>query len=111
MSFVYVDEFLMAAVDKWPNALVQFEDFTNDHAFPLLEKYRHRILCFNDDIQGTGATISAAFLNAIRLATKVKPKHHRILFFGAGAAGCGVAMSICQLLQLRHKLTFDDARK
>lgn len=63
-----VDEFLMAVKDKWPKCLVQFEDFSNNHCFDLLEKYRNKLLCFNDDIQGTGAVVAAGFVNAARMS-------------------------------------------
>jgi len=65
--YSFVDEFLMAVKDKWPQCLVQFEDFSNDVCFELLDKYRERLLCFNDDIQGTGAVIVSGFLNAAKL--------------------------------------------
>lgn len=64
--------------DKWPNALVQFEDFSNNHCFDLLAKYRDRQLCFNDDIQGTGAVIAAGFLNAIKV-TNTLPRDCRLV--------------------------------
>jgi malic enzyme len=47
-----MDEFLMAVKDRWPKCLLQFEDFSNDHCFELLDRYRDKLLCFNDDIQG-----------------------------------------------------------
>jgi hypothetical protein len=52
--YEFVDEFITAVKDKWPECLLQFEDFSNDHCFELLERYRKRMRCFNDDIQGTG---------------------------------------------------------
>lgn len=104
-----VEEFMAAVKDKWPNALVQFEDFSNNHCFELLDTYRNKQLCFNDDIQGTGAVIAAGFLNAIRLA-KVPVAECRIVFFGAGAAGIGVADQIARALQHRYGLTMDECR-
>ena len=50
-----VDEFMQAAKHRWPGALVQFEDFSSDHAAPILEKYMRNTRCFNDDIQGTAS--------------------------------------------------------
>lgn len=74
--YALVDEFMVAVQDKWPSCLIQFEDFSNNHCFELLEKYRNRQLCFNDDIQGTGAVIAAGFLNALKV-TKAKAKDAR----------------------------------
>ena len=53
-----VEEFCMAVKDKWPNCLIQFEDFETTKAFSILERMRDRVLCFNDDIQGTGAVVT-----------------------------------------------------
>jgi len=91
-----VDEFLQAAFDKWPNVLVQFEDFSNDHCFKLLDDYRHKYLCFNDDIQGTGAVILSGCINAFR-AVQIPLKDQRLVFLGAGSAGIGVADCIMSL--------------
>lgn len=88
-----VDEFVTAALDKWPEALIQFEDFTNDHAFPLLEKYRHKIVCFNDDIQGTGSVALAGVLSGLRI-TGERLIDQRIVFLGAGSAAVGIANMI-----------------
>jgi len=88
-----IDEFMAAVRDKWPDVLVQFEDFTNDHAFSLLARYRKKYFCFNDDIQGTGAVITAGFLNAAKLSGIPLDKH-RLVFLGAGSAGVGVADAI-----------------
>ena len=52
--YPFVDEFLCAVKDKWPNALLQFEDFSSDHCFALLERYRRQLLCFNDGINSGG---------------------------------------------------------
>ena len=88
-----VDEFVQAAHNRWPMALIQFEDFTNDHAFALLEKYRNKILCFNDDIQGTGAVALAGIFGSLKI-TGQKLKDQRIVFLGAGSAGIGIANMI-----------------
>lgn len=88
-----VDEFIQAVRHRWPNVLIQFEDFSSDKAQKLLNKYRHDILCFNDDIQGTGATTLAGILGALR-AKGEQPNSlgdQRILIAGAGSAGIGVA--------------------
>lgn len=105
-----MNEFLMAVKDKWPNALLQFEDFSNDHCFDLLEQYRNRLLCFNDDIQGTGAVIASGYLNASKLQG-VPLKDQRLVFLGAGSAGIGVADGIVTtMLQEDPSLTAEEAR-
>jgi len=96
--YEFVDEFLKAVKDKWPNCLVQFEDFSNDVCFDLLEIHRNKILCFNDDIQGTGAVVLAGFLNAIKLQG-IELMKQKIVFHGAGSASTGVATYIAQLMK------------
>eukprot|EP01004_Peranema_trichophorum_P003079 NODE_2090_length_1692_cov_46.021670_g1786_i0.p1 GENE.NODE_2090_length_1692_cov_46.021670_g1786_i0~~NODE_2090_length_1692_cov_46.021670_g1786_i0.p1 ORF type:complete len:431 (-),score=63.39 NODE_2090_length_1692_cov_46.021670_g1786_i0:222-1514(-) len=98
--YAFTDEFTQAVKDKWPNCLLQFEDFSNDHCFTLLERYRHNMRCFNDDIQGTGAVIAAGFINAVRLSG-IPLEKHVIVFFGAGSAGVGVADQILALMRAR----------
>lgn len=92
-----VDEFMTAVKSKWPGCLVQFEDFSNDHCFELLDKYKSKMLCFNDDIQGTGAVVASGYLNAIKISG-IPLKDHRIVFFGAGSAAVGVAKQIVHLM-------------
>ena len=93
--FEILDEFIRAVIERFPRVLVQFEDFANDKASVLLEKYRDKILCFNDDIQGTGCVVVAAVLGALRATGAEKPgdalKEQRIVVVGAGSAGLGVA--------------------
>mmetsp|Transcript_28012 Transcript_28012/g.54875 ORF Transcript_28012/g.54875 Transcript_28012/m.54875 type:complete len:588 (+) Transcript_28012:180-1943(+) len=108
--FPLMDEFLNAVKEKWPRALLQFEDFSTPHCFELLEKYRKKMLCFNDDIQGTGAVISAGILSALKMVGK-NPREHRFVFLGAGSAGIGVADMICALLERRHGMTNEEAKK
>lgn len=97
LYYELVDEFLMAVTTKWPNCLVQFEDISNDHCFELLDRYREKILCFNDDIQGTGAVVTSGFINACRLSG-VPLAEQRIVLFGAGSAAIGVADQIVHLM-------------
>eukprot|EP00978_Attheya_sp_CCMP212_P016173 scaffold42140_cov42-Attheya_sp.AAC.3 len=88
-----VDEFMQAVKFRWPNVLIQFEDFSSDKAQKLLNKYRDEFLCFNDDIQGTGATTLAGVLGALRAKNEdvTNLGNQRILIAGAGSAGIGVA--------------------
>ena len=104
-----IDEFIVAAHERWPNALIQFEDFTNDHAFLLLKKYRERLLCFNDDIQGTGGVALAGLLAAMRI-TKGKLNEQKIIFLGAGSAAVGIADMIVAGM-VEEGLSKEEARK
>lgn len=84
-----VDEFVAAATDKFPDVLIQFEDFLTPNAYGLLNRYRDDVLCFNDDIQGTAA-VSLAGVYASARATKKNFKDLRIMFLGAGSAATGI---------------------
>lgn len=98
--FQTVDEFMQAVRHRWPNVLVQFEDFSSDKAQTLLNHYRHDHLCFNDDIQGTGATTLAGVLGALRAkgADVNDLGKQRIVIAGAGSAGIGVAQVLMQAI-------------
>ena len=91
--FHLVDEFMDAVRFRWPNVLVQFEDFNSSVAQKLLDKYREKHLCFNDDIQGTGATTLAGILSALRSKGDDVNSlgDQRIVIVGAGSAGIGIA--------------------
>lgn len=86
----FVDTFVQAVKRKFPNALLQFEDFARQHAEPLLEKYRDQLCTFNDDIQGTAAVTVATVLSGARASNK-KLSDYNVVMFGAGSAGCGIA--------------------
>lgn len=104
-----IDEFIMAVKDKWPKCLLQFEDFSNDHSFELLERYRNRLLCFNDDIQGTGAVIAGGFYNAVKMVG-IPFEEQKLVFFGAGSASVGVANGILNFL-VEQGMNSEAARK
>jgi len=107
-----VDEFMKAVKDKWPRALLHFEDFSNDHCFDLLERHRGNQLCFNDDIQGTGAVVASGFINACKVSG-TPMTNQRIVFLGAGSAGIGVADNIVSVMvkESNGKLSKEEARK
>lgn len=92
-----VDEFIQAVQEVFPKALIQFEDFLTPNAYILLEKYRNKILCFNDDIQGTAATALSGVLASCRL-TGHAFKDLRIMFLGAGSAATGIGDLIMRAL-------------
>ncbi|AXI04228.1 NAD-dependent malic enzyme [Aquirhabdus parva] len=93
----FVEEFIAAVTERWPNVLLQWEDFAGANAGPLLERYRDRLCTFNDDIQGTAAVAAASLLSAINV-TGIPLTEQRIAFLGAGSAGCGIASLLHQAM-------------
>jgi len=88
--FDFVDSFVQAVKRKWPDVLLQFEDFAKTHAAPLLERYRDQLCTFNDDIQGTAAVTVGTLLSAVKVAGE-RLSDQNVAFLGAGSAGCGIA--------------------
>lgn len=89
----FIDQVLTGIRRRWPHALIQFEDFAQKNAMPLLTKYRDKFCCFNDDIQGTAAVSVGSLIAASRAAGK-QLKDQIVTFLGAGSAGCGIAEQI-----------------
>jgi malate dehydrogenase (oxaloacetate-decarboxylating) len=105
----FVDEFVEAVQLECPGAVLHWEDFGTGHARPLLEHYRSQLPSFNDDIQGTSGVASAAVLAACRgLGQQLVDQ--RIVLFGAGTAGCGIAEGLLRLLE-RAGLSRQQARR
>ena len=104
----FVDEFVAACQSVFPDAILQFEDFNNAAAFRLLERHRHRLCCFNDDIQGTGAMGLAGLVAAGRITGR-RLADQRILFAGAGEACLGIGAMVVAGMQ-REGLGEADAR-
>ncbi|SPL69459.1 NAD-dependent malic enzyme [Acinetobacter stercoris] len=105
----FVDQVMNAIKRRWPNALIQFEDFAQTHAMPLLQKYRDQVCCFNDDIQGTAAVSVGSLIAASRAAGK-QLKDQIFTFLGAGSAGCGIAEQIIKQM-VAEGLTDSQARE
>ncbi|MFT7008676.1 MAG: malate dehydrogenase (oxaloacetate-decarboxylating) [Colwellia sp.] len=94
----FLDIFINEAKARWPDAMIQFEDFAQPNAMPLLQKYRDKVCCFNDDIQGTAAVTLGTILAACK-SRGDKLSKMKIVFVGAGSAGCGIAeMLIKQMM-------------
>lgn len=91
----FVDTFIKAATKRWPNVLIQFEDFAQPNAMPILKRYRDQVCCFNDDIQGTAAVTLGTILAACKVKRR-KLSTMKIVFVGAGSAGCGIAEMLIQ---------------
>ena len=103
-----VEAFVAAVGRVFPRALVQWEDFKQHNALRILERHRHRLACFNDDVQGTGAVVLAGLLAARRERGGLTGE--RFLFLGAGAAGLGIAGMITRQLRAEGA-TSDDVRR
>jgi malate dehydrogenase (oxaloacetate-decarboxylating) len=93
----FIEEFISAVTERWPDVLLQWEDFAGSNASRLLERYRDRLCSFNDDIQGTAAIATATLLAAIKV-TGIPLAEQRIAILGAGSAGCGIAALLLQAM-------------
>ncbi len=104
----FVNEFVEAALELHPKCCIQWEDFANFNAVPLLARYKDKICTYNDDIQGTAAVALAGIFAALHIS-KQKLVDQRFLFLGGGSAGTGIAELISQAMVLEG-LSIDEAR-
>lgn len=104
----FMDMFVEAVNKRWPNVLLQFEDFAQKNATKLLNRYRNQLCCFNDDIQGTAAVTLGTLLAASH-ATGTPLRDQRVVFVGGGTAGCGIAEKIIACM-VAEGLTEQQAR-
>jgi malate dehydrogenase (oxaloacetate-decarboxylating)(NADP+) len=104
----FIEEFVQAVQTLFPKCCLQWEDFANFNAVPILARYRDKICTYNDDIQGTAAVALAGILAALRI-TRQKLTDHRFLFLGGGSAATGIAELISEAMALEG-LPIDQAR-
>lgn len=103
------EEFVQAVQEVFPGCCVHFEDWKGTDAIRMLDRYRDRVLCYNDDIQGT-ASVALAGIDAAMNITGGKLTEQRVMFLGAGSAGLGIAKLFCAELQSQG-LSVEEARK
>lgn len=96
----FVDKFIDALQARWPGVMIQFEDFAQPNAMPLLERHRERVCCFNDDIQGTAAITLGSLMAACKKKGE-QLKDQRLVFVGAGSAGSGIAELIVNAMVMQ----------
>ncbi|KAL7807790.1 malate dehydrogenase [Trichoderma aethiopicum] len=104
----FIQTFVEAARKLFPRAYIHFEDFGTKNARRLLELYRPKIACFNDDVQGTGCVTLAAILAALH-ASDQKLSDSRIVIFGAGSAGVGIADQVRDAIATEQNISHDKA--
>src|SRR5438045_2043392 len=95
----FIEAFVQAVMHKFPNVLLQWEDFSKHNAPRILERYRDRLCTFNDDIQGTGAVAVAGLLSAAEVM-KTKLSDHRVVILGAGSSAVGISNQIIAAMQV-----------
>lgn len=106
----FVDTFLQTARKQYPKAYIHFEDFGLPNARRILDRYSPQFACFNDDIQGTGCVTLAAIMSALHV-TKQKMSDIRVVMFGAGTAGTGIADQIMDAIAHESSKSKEDAGK
>jgi malate dehydrogenase (oxaloacetate-decarboxylating) len=105
----FIEQFVQAVKRRFPRILLQWEDFAQRNALPILSRYRDQLCTFNDDIQGTAAIATGVCLAAFK-ATQTRPKDQKIAIVGGGSAGCGIANLLLQAL-IDDGLTEQEAKR
>jgi malate dehydrogenase (oxaloacetate-decarboxylating) len=105
----FLDAYVKVVTRLFPHALLQWEDFAPGNGRRMLERYRNQICTFNEDMQGTGAIALAAAISAVRI-NGTPLRNHRVVIFGAGTAGIGVADQIRDAM-VREGLSRDEASR
>ncbi|KAI0422843.1 malic enzyme [Xylaria grammica] len=106
----FVDEFVQSARKLFPRAYIHFEDFGLTNARRILDHYRPKIPCFNDDVQGTGCVTLAAIMAGLHVSQQ-KLKDIRLVVFGAGTAGVGIADQVRDAIAAEKGISKDEAAK
>ncbi|PRT52938.1 NAD-dependent malic enzyme, mitochondrial [Wickerhamiella sorbophila] len=106
----FLDNFVQTVKQRYPRAVLHFEDFGTAAAYKSLDLYRDQLPCFNDDIQGTGAVTLSALAGALHSTDRHMPDA-RTIIFGAGSAGCGIANQMVDKLVENDGLSRSEARK
>ncbi|MGB1198157.1 MAG: NAD-dependent malic enzyme [Thalassotalea sp.] len=104
----FLEMFINAVKRRWPHVMLQFEDFAQPNAMPLLSRYRDQICCFNDDIQGT-ASVTVGTLLAACHSKGAQLSQQKVAFVGGGSAGCGIAEQIISQM-VKEGITPEQAR-
>jgi malate dehydrogenase (oxaloacetate-decarboxylating)(NADP+) len=107
--YAFVDELVAAVQEVFPLCCIHFEDWTGVDAVHLLARYRDKVCCYNDDVQGTASVVLAGLFNAQRIKGAKRLAEEKVLFLGAGSAGIGIADLIVSAM-MKDGLTAEQAR-
>ena len=106
----FIDKFIEGITKKYPNILIQWEDFSRQNAFTILDRYKCKVLSFNDDIQGTGSVALAGIMNGLKISDE-NLKDQRFVVYGAGAGGVGIARRIAACLKGKYNISESQAHE
>ena len=105
----FIEQFVQAVMKRFPDVLLQWEDFASADAAPILDRYREKLCTFNDDIQGTAAVATGTILSALEVAQKPLSQA-KIVMLGAGSAGLGITLQL-QRTMVREGLSEQEAKQ